>query len=270
MYRVVIFTVFCMVLGFEFCEADTLQKPHKWYFHWGYTRAWYSKSTIHIKDLSSNYHAVTQKQQYYDLYFENVKASDRPDFDHIKDIANITIPQFVFRIGYAINPKWDFELNYDHTKYIVNDYQNVHVYGQAFHKPVDTITVLNPETLLHFEHSDGANFFLFNAVRKIPVIKSAKHVQACLVVKPGLGFVFPRTDVTIFGERLNNNWHVAGLIAAVESGIRLTAFQRLMFELCAKGSFADYTSCLVVGAGNGTASHSFFCGQITGTLGFCF
>lgn len=270
MHRAVIGLIVFSICSVTAFSADTLSKPTKWYFNWGYTRAWYGKSTLHIKDLSSNYHALSNTYNYYDLYFENVTASDRPDFDKINDVVNISIPQFVFRLGRTINALWDFEINYDHTKYIVNDYQSIRVYGQMFHRPIDTITVLDPKSLLHFEHSDGANFFLFNVLRKIRLLKSLKHVETAMVIKPGLGFVFPRTDVTIFGERLNNNWHVAGLIAGLETGIRVKAFHRLMFEFCAKGSYADYTSCLVVGAGNGTASHSFFCGQLTGTLGFCF
>ena len=250
--------------------TDSVKKHSTWFFSWGYTRAWYAKSTLHLTDLSSRYHTVSNTNHYYDLYFEKVTATDRPDFDKIRDVVNLTIPQFVFRLGCRLNAKWDFEFNYDHTKYIVNDYQSVRMHGQWFHKSIDTLIVLDPKKLLHFEHSDGANFALFNAVRKIPILKNIKTGTAEWVIKTGVGFVYPRTDITLFGERLNNKWHVAGVIAGLESGLRYDFFKRWRMECCAKTSYANYSSCLVVGAGSGTARHKLLSAQVIATLGYCF
>jgi hypothetical protein len=41
-------------------------------------------------------------------------------------------------------------------------------------------------------------------------------------------------------------------------------------EFVGKGAFADYQKCLVLGRGNGTASHKIFAGQFTLTLGLRF
>lgn len=255
-------------------QTDSLhtvkKKNSQWYFTWGYTRARYSKSTIHFKDVSGRYHDQTGKTANYDFTIYDVSAKDKPDFDKLGDVVNLTIPQYVFRIGYMFNSKWGIECNYDHTKYVVTDWQRVRVKGEIDGQPVDGDTTLNPHRFLHFEHTDGANFWMINAVRKVELYHPSDYFIVSAVVKPGAGIVFPRTDVTIFGERLNNNWHVAGWIVGVESGLRVEFRRNGFFEFVGKGAYADYAKCLVLGKGNGTASHKFWAAQLTATLGMRF
>jgi len=251
-------------------EKKEKKKDKQFYVTWGYTRARYSKSTLHFSDHSFKYHDYTGRQSDYDFTIFNATAHDKPDFDQLGDVVNVTIPQYVFRIGYMLNSKWGIELNYDHTKYVVDDYQVVKVKGEIFGTPVDGDSTLNPNTFLHFEHTDGANFWMVNAVRKWTIYSGPKRTSLSLVFKPGAGVVIPRTDVSLFGEHLNNNWHVAGWIVGAEGGIRGEAFRHLFFEFVAKGSYADYRKCLVLGTGNGTASHHFFTGQLTATIGLKF
>jgi len=272
MKKIILSLFFFLCATILFSKNDSTRfKIKKVYVSWGYTRAWYSRSTIHFKDLSDKYHGVTGLNNYYDFTIHNVHASDLPDYDKIyKSAINITIPQFVVRLGIPINDKWDFEINYDHAKYVVDDWQKVAITGQIFHHPVSGDTTLNPHKFLHFEHTDGANFWMFNAVRKFSFYHPSKKFSATWVVKPGGGFVYPRTDVTLFGERLNNAWHISGWIVGVESGLRLQFLGRGFFEFVGKGVYADYMKCLVLGKGNGTASQAFFAAQLTATLGFMF
>lgn len=254
-------------------QNDSLKpkkKGKQWYFTWGYTRAKYSKSDIHFRDLSNDYHPETGLNNYYDFTIVDAKATDRPDFDKIKDVVNVTVPQYVFRIGYYFNENTALEMNYDHTKYIVTDYQKVRIKGQIRNQAIDKDTILDPANLLHFEHSDGANFWMANFVKKFNLHKPTKNFKASWVLKPGAGIVFPRTDITLFGERLNNDWHVAGGIFGVETGLRLEFFKYGVFEFVSKGSYANYISCLVLGKGNGKASHAIFTGQLTATIGLRF
>ncbi|MCC6372986.1 MAG: hypothetical protein IT236_18430, partial [Bacteroidia bacterium] len=90
-------------------EDKTENKNKSWYLAWGYTKAYYSRSTIHFKDLSGKYHPATGNNNYYDFTIYNVTAHDRPDLDKVKDVINITIPQFVVHAGYTFNDKWGFE-----------------------------------------------------------------------------------------------------------------------------------------------------------------
>ncbi|MDX2172924.1 MAG: hypothetical protein SFY56_07380 [Bacteroidota bacterium] len=277
MRKTIFFFLLLVLFSHTFAQTDSIKlknsyhyKTKKFYMSWGYTRAIYSKSTIQFKDYSNKYHDVTGRNNYYDFKVYNVTASDRPDFNQIKDLVNVTIPQFVARIGYQINEKWGIEMNYDHTKYIVDDYQKVRVAGQINNNWFDNDTILDPTTFLHFEHSDGANFWMLNAVRKFNLYKPHRNFCASWVVKPGAGVVVPRTDVTLFGERLNNNWKVAGVIVGVESGLRLEFLNHGFFEFVGKSSFANYVNTFVLGAGNGIAHHYFFCGQLTSTIGIRF
>ncbi|MBI3518879.1 MAG: hypothetical protein HY062_05930 [Bacteroidetes bacterium] len=248
------------------------KKRGNFYAAWGYTRCWYSKSDIHFIDKSNKYHPATGRYNDYDFTIYDAKAKDRPDFDAIKDVINITIPQFVVHAGYYFNNKKDFgiEINYDHAKYVVTNYQKVHIKGNFNGNYVDQDTILDPANLVHFEHTDGANFWMVNFIKRWKLYEPSKYFNVGFVVKPGAGFVYPRTDVTMFGERLNNNWHIAGWIVGVESGLRVEFLKHGMFEFVGKGVYADYRKCLVLGKGNGTANHHFFAAQLTMTLGLMF
>lgn len=249
----------------------TKQKGN-FYFLWGYTRAWYSKSDIHFEDHSNKYYPATGKYHDYDFTIYDVKATDRPDFHQLYDIANITIPQFVGRIGYYFNNKQDFgiEINYDHTKYVATDFQKVKIKGSFNGNYVDKDTILDPRNLVHFEHTDGANFWMVNFIKRWKLYTPSKKFNVGYVVKPGAGFVFPRTDVTMLGTRLNNDWHVAGWIAGIETGIRAEFLKYGVFEFVGKGAYADYRNALVLGKGNGKASHHFFASQLTMSIGVMF
>src|SRR4051812_29861828 len=122
MFRMIV----CMVLTCSglFLGAQIKSTSNKQlYVSWGYTRAAYSKSSIHLSNHTMAENPNTGRQDNYDFTVHNAVAHDRPDFNDIPDVVNITIPQYVFRVGYTYSEKWGFELNYDHTKYIVDDYQ---------------------------------------------------------------------------------------------------------------------------------------------------
>lgn len=272
LFFIVSFSIFAQIDVATTGSVTSSKRKGNFYATWGYTRAWYSKSDIHFIDHSNKYHEATGRYNDYDFTIYNAKANDRPDFDQIKDYVNITIPQFVVHAGYYFNNKKDFgiELSYDHTKYVVNNYQTVHVKGNFNGDYVDKDTILDPDNFLHFEHTDGANFWMLNFIKRWKLYEPSKYFNVGYVIKPGAGIVYPRTDVTMFGERLNNNWHIAGWIVGVESGIRAEFLKHGVFEFVAKGVYADYRNALVLGKGNGKASHHFFAGQLTMTLGLMF
>lgn len=245
-------------------------KKKQIYASWGYTRAWYTPSDIHFQDLSNNYHPATGKNNYYDFTIYDAKANDRPDFNAIPDIVNLTIPQFVIRLGYYFNENTGIELNYDHTKYVVNGYQTAHIKGQIDGVYMDKDTILDSQKFLAFEHTDGANFWMVNFLKKVKIYEGGKNFKLCYVAKPGAGIVFPRTDVTLFGENLNNDWKVAGFIAGFENGLRVEFLKHGVFEFVTKGTYANYLNAFILGAGNGKASHHFFCGQFTASIGLMF
>lgn len=255
---------------FPLAAQQTGTNKGHFYFGWGYTRAWYSKSTIHFVNNSNRINPATGRTDNYDFTLHDVTAHDRPDFDQLKDVINITIPQFVSRIGYNLNSKWGFEINYDHTKYVVDDNQKIRISGRFNENWVDTDTLLNGNDLVHFEHTDGANFWMCNVIRKWDLISIPNKFNITWLLKPGAGVVVPRTDVTLFGQRVNNDWKLAGWITGIESGARFAFFNKAYFEFVGKAVFADYVNVFVVGKGNGKANHHFFAAQLTATIGYQF
>lgn len=267
----ILFSLFLFVTQFIVAQTETPKyKKSQFYATWGYTSAAYSKSDIHFQNLSGAHNEYTGRTDYYDFTIHQATAHDRNDFYKIKDVANITIPQFVLHAGYYFSEKWGFEMNYDHTKYVVDDNQKVRVTGQFNNVWVDNDTLLDPATFLHFEHTDGANFWMVNLIRKWKLYEPNVKFQCSWLLKPGAGIVLPRTDVTLFGQNLNNDWKVAGYIVGLETGLRLEFLKYGVFELVSKGTYANYVNAFVIGKGNGKASHHFFCTQITASIGLKF
>lgn len=229
------------------------------YLQWGYNRDWFSRSDIHFKNGNQ-----------YDFTVHQVTASDRPDFEGFwRTPLDITIPQNSFRIGFYINKKHTHavEINFDHAKYVMDDYKvrriSGTIYGQTFDK--DTLMVPN---FVHFEHTNGANFYHFNYVSQIVLTHNKKknRMVTSFIYKLGAGFVMPKSDITIMGKRLDNRYHIAGYIVSAEAGGRYYPFRNLFLELNIKGGFANYLNTLTVEGGK--ASHKFYYTEVIGLVGY--
>lgn len=266
-----LFIAFLLSTNFLFAqEASPSKTKGTFYFSWGYNKDWFSKSDIHFKNTSNEYNPVTHQIDSYDFTLYDVKAKDRPGF---KDIlrTDLTIPQYVYRLGYYFNNKKDLgiEINFDHAKYVMEGWQTLHLKGTIRGQYYDQDTLVRPDSFLAFEHSDGANFLMVNFLKrqKLFVSKNNKHVLSG-IVKVGGGVVIPRTDVTLFGQRLNNRFHIAGWIAGIETGFRYEAFKHIFMEYTVKGTYANYMNVLVIGAGK--AHHTFWTFENILTLGYQF
>jgi len=218
----------------------------KGYFSWGYNKDWFSKSDLH-------FHTNTGA---YDFSLNDVKAEDRPGFSQIIG-GDISIPQYVYRIGlYFEKYNAGIEINFDHAKYVVIQDQMVHLKGRINETYYDTDTVLSKD-FVQFEHTNGANFLLLNFVKqkKFSETKNGKF-RFGGIAKIGAGAVIPKTDVTLFGTRLDNKFHVAGYIVGLETGFRFEMFKYLYLETTMKGSYADYLNVLTLS--NSKANHHFW------------
>ena len=255
----ILFSLLILQSIFSVAQTDSTAKK-KWTFYgtWGYNRWAFTKSTIHFKNTgTSSYSDPTHGP--YDFTIYDAVAHDSPDFDKIKDVVNITIPQFSVRAGIYFNNKRDegFEINYDHAKYVVDDAQKIHLKGTVLGKVQDKDTIL-AAPYFHFEHTDGANFWMGNYIKRWRIFTSKNGNNSIgWMIKSGLGVVIPRTDVTIFGSRLNNRWHMAGFVGGFETGIRANVLKHICIEFTGKAAYADYLWCYVQYKGNGNANHRF-------------
>jgi hypothetical protein len=234
------------------------------YLQWGYNREWYSRSNIHFKMANGN-----------DFTVYNAAAADKSDFKAIVESPiDITIPQYNIRIGFYLNQSHSqiLEINFDHSKYIVADGQNLLVKGIIDNKAINSAELINPETFLHFEHTDGANWLHINYVRQLPLLKTKSSGRALLtaVGKIGGGINIPKTDFTWRGDRLNNQFHIAGYNFSIESGLRYYPIKKLFLEGTIKTGFVNYLNALANTAtttGN-RANHHFTYFETIVTLGY--
>jgi len=69
---------------------------------------------------------------------------------------------------------------------------------------------------------------MINAVRRWKFYEPNKNFGFSYFLKPGAGVVIPRTDVTLFLERLNNNWHLQ--VGSVEwKAVCVWSFSKIVF-----------------------------------------
>ena len=242
--------------------TDTVIKPfHRFYVSWGYTKCYFSPSDIYFKGSFNN--------QSYDFVVKGARAKDRPNMNLL--FPQVTIPQYVYRIGFFFDKKrvWAIEFNFDHAKYVVVENSVAHVKGTINGSPIDQNMVLNTQSFLHFEHTNGANYYLINGVRRLEIWKSRHHTfRLNDMVKVGFGWMIPKTDVTLFGKRLDNKFHVAGYMFGIENSLRLNLGRWFFIEPSVKGCFTDYRDVLTVEGGK--AHHYFWTFEAIGTIGFSF
>jgi hypothetical protein len=214
------------------------------YFSWGYNRAVFGKSNIHLNGPD------------YDFTVYQVKAKDRPSnftFDDYFNPAKISIPQFNARLGYQINDRWAVSLGTDHMKYVMDNNQYARmsgvVHANASEKYAGSYlneTVLISPDLLKFEHTDGLNLISLDIERsfllyKTPGRRFAIHFNTAV----GGFLVVPKSDVRVFGEGSNNNFHVAGYCMNLRSGIRLEFLRNLFFQVDTRGGYMSLPSIFV-------------------------
>jgi len=245
------------------CPGGHQSGKGTFYFSWGYNKDYFSKSDLHFKNNGSDN---------YDFTLYNVKAVDRPGLDNLLAYTlrgDLTTPQYVYRLGYYFNNKNDLgvEINFDHTKYVMREYQTVHIKGQIRGEQLDKDTLINPD-FLRFEHTNGGNFLMFNFLKRQNFFKSKnkKHWGGA-VIKPGVGMMIPKTDISLFGTHLDNRFHIAGWLAGVETGVRYD-IKHFFVEPTIKGSFVNYSDVLTIGSGR--ANHRFWCFEIILSAGFQF
>jgi hypothetical protein len=231
------------MLSLCLCMAVAAQKKEPlfkgMYVQWGYNTEWYTKSDIHFKMSNGNKFTLHQ-----------AKSHDKPDMDAIlKEPGQVSIPQYNYRVGFYLNKQHSraIEINFDHIKYVVTDFQKVHVTGNIDGITVNGDSILNPSTFLHLEHTDGGNLLHINYVeQKTLLMNSDKTRQlVTLLWKAGAGINIPRTDFTWRGSRLNNKFHIAGYNISAEAGARFYPIKRLFIEGTAKSGYVRYINAII-------------------------
>lgn len=232
---------------------------------WGWNRAAFSKSDIHFKGNG------------YDFVLHNVVAHDRPSdlsWDYINP-KEVSIPQFNFRYGYFIKDNLAIVIAQDHMKYVMDQNQTVDITGNIS-DPVYANMVQNgkinlaDEKFLTFEHTDGLNYV--NAgVEKYKNISSKEKVEILWAYGGGLGVMFPKSNVKLFGNERSDRFHVAGFGADVRTNINFIFWKRLMARVEAKFGYINMPDVkTTLNNKPDKASQDFVFGQINFGVGYVF
>jgi hypothetical protein len=229
-------------------QTTTAKKKHgAIYLSWGYNTEWYTKSTVIVKQdgLGNNYK------------LEKVNAHDHRGWD--KDLLHqdFTIPQYNYRLGYYFNEKQDlaFEINFDHTKYIIADSQSIRLKGTLNNNPADTTIFFAQKAGFHYFLNNGANFLLFNLVKRLGLYSSNdRNLHIDFTGKAGIGPVIPHVQNSFFGKENNQGFQLGGWNAGLETAVRVTFMRYAYFEFSQKVDYARYSHLRVY---EGRAKQSF-------------
>ncbi len=230
------------------------------YFSWGYNKEWYTNSTVHVKQSAQG--------NYYKLMA--VEAHDHPGWDEKGSVfaQQLTIPQYNYRLGYYFNEKQDLaiELNFDHTKYIIADGQTVRMKGTYNHRPTDSSIVFSAANGNYYYLNNGANFFLFNIVKRWGLHQSkSNNLRVDFLGKAGIGPVIPHVENSFFGQKNDPHFQIGGWNVGLETALRATIYRYAYLEFAQKVDYARYSNLKILG---GTARQAFGTYELILSLGF--
>ena len=230
-----------------------LRKPKgNFYFYWGYNRASYAKSDIHLKGPD------------YDFILSDVKAKDMPEeFSSVYfDINQLTIPQFNFRAGYHISDKYALAVGWDHMKYQTRNGQPAIITGRidASASPIyagyynhDKI-IMDQSNLVKMEHSDGFNVINVNLERTDFLYTTKDQNFALGVISgAGAGIAFPWTNSFIFGKKNDDRPKISGMGAHLYGAAQATIYKRFFLRLTLQGGFENMWAIATVPKGDNSA-----------------
>lgn len=246
-------------------KISPLTKKGQMFVFWGWNRAGFTNSDIRFKGNG------------YDFTLENVVAHDRPSplsLDYINP-GKVSIPQFNFRLGYFIKDNIALVVGTDHMKYVMDQDQTVKLNGHIS-DPVYAAMVKNGEVnladeqFLTFEHTDGLNYV--NAgLEKYKNIYSRKNVDIVWAYGGGLGVMFPKSNVKLFGNERSDRFHVAGFGTDLRTNINFVFWNNWMARVEAKAGYINmFDIKTTLNNKPDKAIQDFFFGQVNFGIGYTF
>jgi hypothetical protein len=245
-----------------FLATAQKKKPKRkgeFYLSWGYNTEWYTNSNIHVSQPSLG----------NDYTFENMQGHDHKGWDDGLFTKAISIPQYNYRLGYIFNEEkgLGFEINFDHTKFIASD-QNAHIKGRLFNHPVDSTIAYNEANGFFYYLNNGANFLLFNLVKRWHLYASAsENIKIDFLGKAGVGPVIPHVENSFFGDKNDPHFQLGGWNIGVEGALRATFFKYVFLEYTNKLDYARYSGLRIY---EGTAKQAFGTYEMILNLGLSF
>jgi hypothetical protein len=216
-------------------------RKHELYFSWGYNEEWYTHSNV----------SVSQPALGNSFTFVNTIGVDHPGWNEHFFQEALSIPQYNYRLGYVINRDkgWGVEINFDHTKWLFENNQMVHVKGKVNDSPFDGQVFFHDSipgsdsTSYHYLNN-GANFLLFNITKRWCLFENRKGtIRFDGIGKFGVGPVIPHVQVKYFEQPPNDqHFQLGGWNVGLEADLKVTFFQYVFVEYGNKLDYARYTN----------------------------
>lgn len=245
---------------FSPAQKKAPERKGEFYFSWGYNKEWYSRSNVKVNQSAlGNQYTLHQ-----------VKSHDNPGWDKGIFKIPLSIPQYSYRLGYFFDKKRGlaFEINFDHTKHIIQDGQTVRISGKLGNRSVDSTILFSSSNGFYYFLNNGANFLLFNLVKRWRLIETGnKNFMLDVLAKGGIGPVIPHVENSLFGNKNEDGFQLGGWNMGVETGLKATFFRSVFLEMTNKVDYARYSGLKVY---KGTASQAFGTYELILSLGFTF
>lgn len=237
---------------------DGPRLAHRFFLYWGYNRAQFTTSDIHFRGPG------------YDFTLYEVTAKDRPEPFSLGSYflpQNLWIPQYNYRVGWFANEHWSFSLGLDHMKYVMEADKLVRVMGSISRERwagagLDAASpqVALTDDFLTYEHTDGLNLLSIDADHYVRLWHGGNGKHAIYLTQGLLaGPVIPRTDVRLFGEGINNKFHLAGYGVGGQLGLFALFADRVFVRASGRAGFINLPDVLTTGnAGERASQHFWF------------
>lgn len=256
---------FCALLISVTCrsmaQSDKPKKERKgeFYFSWGYNTEWYTKSSIRVMQPSLG----------NDYKFKSITGHDHRGWDEGLFKIALTIPQYNYRLGYIFDRKrgLGFEINFDHTKFIVGD-QDAKVKGTMGNRSIDTTVRFDQANGFRYYLNNGANFLLFNLTKRWHIYATENgNFKLDGFGKAGVGPLVPHVENTFFGKDNDPHFQIGGWNVGVEGALRATFLKHAYLEYANKLDYASYSGLRIY---EGKARQSFGTYEMILSLGVTF
>lgn len=246
-------------------QTSSFLKKGKVFVFFGWNRAAFSNSDIHFKGNG------------YDFQLDHVKATDRPTkfgWDYINP-AWFTVVQYNFRAGYFLKDDVALVLGIDHMKYVMKQDQTVNFSG-TISDPTYAAMIQNGQVnladqqFLTFEHTDGLNYENLG-VEKYGSFITKDNMELLWSYGGGLGVMFPKSNVKLFGNERSDRFHVAGMGADVRGSLNLIFWKHWMLRLEGKFGYINMWDIkTTLNNKPDKAQQDFVFGQVLAGIGYTF
>jgi hypothetical protein len=240
--------LFCLSLIFSYSSYSQLTAITrtggigKLWMQFGYNRAYFFPSDIKFTGEGYKF-TVSKAKANDDWKFSNADSWDKE------------IPQFTYRIGYFFNSEEMFglEAGYTWVNYVLPPNAKVKVKGTINDSLFNGDAYLTND-FLRYSHSNGSGYLELKAVKGFLIYGNSNYSHMFFALaKAGGGFAITRTNVTLFGDKIENNFALSGFTGTIEGTGKYTYNSHWNFETGFKANFVDYNNVLTLR--NGSASH---------------